>query len=206
MKNYHWLFWTLASVGLIVDQGTKYGVFSYLYNQGNGGKVTVIEGAFDIVAAYTGNIERGDGVLARLRTISGKHMPEVNHGALFGIGSAQDLNRMFAMVSVLAAMAIILFSSRPAICHDFFLSVALGLILGGTFGNLYDRVVFEGVRDFLHWHGGINWPVFNIADCCLVCGAGTLLAHAFFAPEPKVAESAECKPESVACDMQSADK
>ena len=47
---------------------------------------------------------------------------------------------------------------------------ALGLILGGTLGNLYDRVVYDGVRDFIDWHyHDLEWPVFNIADCCLVC-------------------------------------
>ena len=56
---------------------------------------------------------------------------------------------------------------------------ALGLILAGTLGNLYDRVVFNGVRDFLHWNYLFDWPVFNVADCCLVCGACLLLLQAF---------------------------
>jgi lipoprotein signal peptidase len=45
-------------------------------------------------------------------------------------------------------------------------------------GNLYDRLVFNGVRDFLHWDYLYNWPVFNIADCCLVTGACMLLVQA----------------------------
>jgi len=35
------------------------------------------------------------------------------------------------------------------------------------------------VRDFLHWHYAVDWPVFNVADCCLVIGAGLLLLQAF---------------------------
>jgi len=64
--------------------------------------------------------------------------------------------------------------------------VTLGLILGGTLGNLYDRLVFGGVRDFLHFHipNVIDWPVFNLADCWLVCGAILLLIQAIFAPPP----------------------
>ena len=60
------------------------------------------------------------------------------------------------------------------------LMAALGLILGGTVGNLYDRLVFNGVRDFLYFYY-IEWPVFNFADCCLVVGAGLLLVQAIFA-------------------------
>ena len=56
---------------------------------------------------------------------------------------------------------------------------ALGLILGGTIGNLYDRLVFGGVRDFLYFYK-IEWPVFNVADCCLVVGAALLLVQAVF--------------------------
>ena len=37
-----------------------------------------------------------------------------------------------------------------------------------------------GVRDFLYFYK-IEWPVFNVADCCLVCGAFLLLAQAFLA-------------------------
>ena len=102
-------------------------------------------------------------------------------------------NIVFAIVSVLAALGIIYWSSRPAMARDITLCIALGLILGGTLGNLYDRVVFGGVRDFLHWYKP-EWPVFNVADCCLVCGAGLLLFEAFFtkteAPKSEAAEAA----------------
>ena len=40
-------------------------------------------------------------------------------------------------------------------------------------------MVFNGVRDFLHWNYLFDWPVFNVADCCLVCGACLLLLQAF---------------------------
>jgi signal peptidase II len=63
------------------------------------------------------------------------------------------------------------------------------LILAGTLGNLYDRLVFDGVRDFLHFYL-IDWPVFNIADCCLVCGAFLLLAQAFLGRHAKETQSA----------------
>ena len=108
-------------------------------------------------------------------------MPKVNHGALFGLGREYIslANGAFALVSVLAALAIAYWSTRRSTAQDLFLCAALGLILAGTLGNLYDRLVFNGVRDFLYFHW-IEWPVFNIADCCLVCGALLLLSQAFW--------------------------
>ena len=63
-------------------------------------------------------------------------------------------------------------------------SVALALILGGALGNLYDRVRFHHVVDFLavrivHY----NWPDFNVADSCIVIGACLLLLEIFL-PQP----------------------
>src|SRR4029077_2279204 len=104
----------------------------------------------------------------------------VNHGALFSLGGQfkTDANHFFAGVSVLAALGIIVWGARRATATDKWLCAALGLILAGTLGNLYDRVIFGGVRDFLYFYY-IEWPVFNIADCCLVVGAFLLLVQAF---------------------------
>ena len=55
-------------------------------------------------------------------------------------------------------------------------SVALALILGGALGNLYDRVKFAYVVDFLEVHIiHYHWPDFNVADSCIVVGACLLL-------------------------------
>jgi lipoprotein signal peptidase len=73
----------------------------------------------------------------------------------------------------------------------------LGLILAGTLGNLYDRILFNGVRDFFHWDYLYNWPVFNVADCCLVVGAGLLLVQAF-AKEGAKAPARDTEPHPLA--------
>lgn len=55
-------------------------------------------------------------------------------------------------------------------------SFALSLILGGAIGNLYDRVKFRFVVDFLEVHiVHYHWPDFNVADSAIVVGACLLL-------------------------------
>ena len=173
--------------GVVVDQATKYGVFKWLYPAvgETRGEYQVVPGTFKLVAEFTGHSETAGGLRAWLRTVSGDMLPHVNHGALFGWKAFLDgekyawlPNLLFAAVSVLAAGAIIAWSLRKSTVRDFALCAALGLILAGTLGNLYDRIVFDGVRDFLYFYL-IEWPVFNVADCCLVCGAFLLLIQAF---------------------------
>ena len=80
--------------------------------------------------------------------------------------------------------------TRPTTARDRALCGALGLILAGTLGNLYDRLIFDGVRDFLYFHW-FEWPVFNLADCCLVCGAFLLLVQAFWSKPVKQREESK---------------
>jgi len=58
--------------------------------------------------------------------------------------------------------------------------VALALILGGAVGNLYDRLAFSYVVDFLEVHIiHYHWPDFNVADSAIVIGACLLLIEIF---------------------------
>jgi signal peptidase II len=191
-RSFRTLLWGLALFGAALDQTTKYGVFKWLHDSpGENRLVTdqgavaqgeriVVPGAFKLLAQFTGKQEERTGLLASLRSLNLDASPKVNQGALFGLGGeyAEFANAVFAAVSVVAAFAIIWWSTRQTTARDWALCAALGLILAGTLGNLYDRVVFDGVRDFLYFHL-IEWPVFNVADCCLVCGAFLLLAQAF---------------------------
>jgi lipoprotein signal peptidase len=170
-RTYRWLLLALALVGLALDQASKYVVFSWLGGVPDHTYVlfhSETNGGFQLVAQFE-------------RLADGTQAPHVNHGALFGfLRDHKTLaNSGFAAVSLLAAGAIAFWSRHRSTARDLRLCAALGLILGGTLGNLYDRIVFNGVRDFLHWNYLFDWPVFNVADCCLVIGAALLLLQAF---------------------------
>lgn len=89
----------------------------------------------------------------------------------------------FSVVAVLVVLALI-WRSGWAFALS---SVALALILGGALGNLYDRIVYSYVIDFLEVHiVHYHWPDFNVADSCIVIGACLLLIE-IFRPQPKEA-------------------
>jgi len=195
--SFRGVFWGLAVFGVVADQVSKYRVFRWLYEPGSTREHEIVPGVFKLSANFKGANEAADGLFAQmrgwieqqtgtglfasLRTWGGETLPHVNQGALFGLfhDHKEVANACFAAISLVAATAIIYWGTRRSTGRDGILSVALGLILAGTLGNLYDRVVFDGVRDFLYFYW-INWPVFNVADCCLVVGAFLLLVQAFW--------------------------
>jgi signal peptidase II len=192
-RSYRGLLWSLALLGATVDLGSKYAVFAWLHTQAvqtgkSYGEFEIFPGVFRLLAQFSTDPVPTEGLAANWLYWGADMMPRVNHGALFGLGGeyVKLANGVFAAVSVLAAGAIVYWSLRRTTARDWSLCAALGLILAGTLGNLFDRLVFHGVRDFLYFYW-INWPVFNIADCCLVCGAALLLLQAFFS-QPVVDE------------------
>lgn len=55
---------------------------------------------------------------------------------------------------------------------------AVTLVLSGGLGNMIDRIFRDGkVVDFLHFTFFPQFPVFNVADCCIVIGAGLLMLY-----------------------------
>jgi signal peptidase II len=119
----------------------------------------------------------------------------LNEGGLFGMG--QGMVVVFSALSVVAAVAILVWLFIAGAARDLLLTVALGLVTAGIFGNLYDRLGLPGlkwtvasslhdvgdpvyaVRDWiLVMIGDWPWPNFNLADSFLVCGAILLFWHA----------------------------
>ncbi len=118
----------------------------------------------------------------------------VNIGAVFGLGAGQGT--LFAGLSVVAAVAIVVWLFYFKAARQWWLTIAMGCVLGGIIGNLYDRLGLwwtpdlpiewkSGVRDWILWQASdqYKWPNFNIADSLLVCGAALLLWRSFFPDE-----------------------
>jgi signal peptidase II len=132
--------------------------------------VTVIPGLFNIV--HTENPGIAFGMLA---TLTGVWRDVL----LIGFSSA-----------VLIAISAMLL--RPTSQRDFLLRIALGFILGGAFGNLYDRIVNGTVTDFVEVHAGSHYfPAFNIADSAITVGACLLLLDMWWAKERRVSHASE---------------
>ncbi len=59
----------------------------------------------------------------------------------------------------------------------------VGLLIGGALGNVYDRFVHEGVVDYIAWHCGFNFAVFNYADVAIDVAVAWIIIMVYFFPE-----------------------
>ncbi len=92
-----------------------------------------------------------------------------NSGAAFGVAPAGA--GFFLLAAGVVAVGLVVYVARnPGIWQT---DAVLGLILGGTVGNGYDRIMFGTVTDFVNVH---FWPVFNVADSAVSIGVVALLA------------------------------
>jgi signal peptidase II len=103
-----------------------------------------------------------------------------NKGAAFSFlaGASGWQTPVFATISSVAAVVIAVLIVRHS--GNRLLCVALALILGGALGNLWDRLLWGHVVDFLDFHAaGWHWPAFNVADSAISVGAGLLILETF---------------------------
>jgi signal peptidase II len=91
-----------------------------------------------------------------------------NSGIAFGFFASAT--SIVIVVTAIAVGWMLLFFSRSGARHPV-LPVALGLVLGGSLGNLLDRVRLGYVTDFLDFR---FWPAFNLADVFIVVGVAAL--------------------------------
>jgi signal peptidase II len=159
-KNRRGLVFLITALVILIDRITKHIVAVQLPN---GQAHTVIPGIFRISDVH-------------------------NTGAAFSMfaENASPVTVRNILIAFSAVAVIILFGMLWRVGrHLTVTSVSLALILGGAFGNLYDRILYHYVIDFLEVHiVHYHWPDFNVADSCIVIGACLLLIE-IFRPQPK---------------------
>lgn len=103
-----------------------------------------------------------------------------NDAALWGIGdgNAWAVRLLLALTAVFL-MLLLFFAIRTRKKLPALSKVIVGLLIGGSIGNLYDRIAFGYVRDMIYAKF-INFPIFNIADAAICIAIALLVFEAFF--------------------------
>jgi len=144
------IFYVISIILIAADQMFKLAIDSTLIYE-NGRGINVIDGFFQIV-----NVR--------------------NPGAAWGLFSNGTL--ILSIISSVAVIAVIILISR---CESTFLKATMSILLAGAVGNLIDRIRLKYVIDFLSFNiFGYDFPVFNLADMCVVCGSIMLFVYVLF--------------------------
>ncbi|WP_321477333.1 signal peptidase II [uncultured Paludibaculum sp.] len=100
-------------------------------------------------------------------------------------GRGNPLLVVFSVAVMILVTSLLWTACKPASKEHWTLRAALSLVLGGAVGNLYDRVAFGSVTDFLdfYWNGH-HFPIFNVADSAITVGAALLLLNLWMVRRP----------------------
>ncbi len=111
-----------------------------------------------------------------------------NTGVSFGL--FRGGGEIFKIVAAIAVVAILVYSFRQE--HgSTIVNISLGLMLGGAAGNLYDRMAYGHVIDFISFHipDVFHFATFNVADSSLVVGTIILAVYMLFEERKQQAEN-----------------
>ncbi len=103
-----------------------------------------------------------------------------NDAALWGIGNGKAWAvRLLLALTAVFLMLLLFFSIRTHKKLPKLSKMIVGLLIGGSIGNLFDRIVYGYVRDMIYVKC-IDFPVFNIADSAICIAIALLVFEAFF--------------------------
>ena len=103
-----------------------------------------------------------------------------NRGAAFGIFQNKKIILVFLTLIIILVISVFLFKNYNRFSLVSIMS--LSLIIGGAIGNLIDRIIRGYVIDFISYtfFNGYEFPVFNVADICVVSGCILMIISLFF--------------------------
>lgn len=140
------IYYIIAFVAFLVDQGTKYLIASRMELTE---QIPVI-GNFFLITSHR------------------------NRGAAFGI--LENQRWFFIVITIIVVVGIVWYLQKVMRTNNKLLPLALSLVLGGAVGNFIDRVLTGEVVDFLQFNfGSYEFPIFNVADSCIVIGVGLII-------------------------------
>ena len=91
-------------------------------------------------------------------------------------GTAFGFLKNFQWFFIIFSVAVIVFIILKHKSFDKFTQIVLAFILGGAFGNLFDRLVYGAVIDFFDFK---FWPAFNVADCIITVSVIVIIFREF---------------------------
>ncbi|WP_238654673.1 signal peptidase II [Paenibacillus piscarius] len=139
------VYFLIALIVFLIDQGTKYLIATRLELAE---QIPVIKDFF-IITSHR------------------------NRGAAFGILQGQQW--FFIVITVIVVAGIVWYLNKTRKTRKL-LPTALALVLGGAVGNFLDRILNGEVVDFLMFNfGSYTFPIFNVADSCIVIGVGLII-------------------------------
>ncbi|MDE0528168.1 MAG: signal peptidase II [Truepera sp.] len=153
------MYLLLAAVLIAADQLSKLWVKSRLPLGGEG-----LELGFGFSLTYIRNTGAAFGTLRDLSLTLG--------------GITLDGTRLLGLLSASVTLVLLIFLLTRAHRLGALQVIALTLILSGAAGNMIDRLRLGFVVDFVHFQvGRFDFPVFNLADSCVVIGAALWILH-----------------------------
>lgn len=160
------IFFLIALIAFLIDQATKYWIAtSMTINE----QIPVI-GDFFLITSHR------------------------NRGAAFGI--LQDQRWFFVVVTTVVLIGIVWYMLKIKKSGNRLLQTALSLVLGGAIGNFFDRALTGEVVDFLQFNfGSYTFPIFNVADSCIVVGVALIILDSILEIRREKQQAAEIKQE-----------
>ncbi|WP_213618323.1 signal peptidase II [Paenibacillus sp. J22TS3] len=144
------IYYLIALIVFLIDQGTKYIIATKLQLN----ELVPVIGNFFVITSHR------------------------NRGAAFGI--LENQRWFFIVITVIVVLAIVWYMQKIKGGKNRLLPTALALVLGGAIGNFLDRALNGEVVDFLMFNfGSYTFPIFNIADSCIVVGVALIVLDSF---------------------------
>lgn len=101
-----------------------------------------------------------------------------NRGVSFGMFAGHNQPLILTAVSLIIIGILLVWLWKN---NSNLVAAAIGLIIGGAIGNVFDRVRYGAVVDFLDFHyADLHWPAFNLADSFVFIGVVVLCTHSLF--------------------------